>query len=85
MRNRFDVELEDLNLDLIRMGARAEQTITKVVKVIENCDAEGAKEIIEDDDLVDAMAPVSYTHLSGKRGERYGSGRLYDQNAAAAV
>ena len=56
MRNRFDVELEDLNLDLIRMGARAEQTITKVVKVIENCDAEGAKEIIEDDDLVDAMA-----------------------------
>ena len=56
MRNRFDVELEDLNLDLIRMGARAEQTITKVVKVIENCDAEGAEEIIEDDDLVDAMA-----------------------------
>ena len=56
MRNRFDVELEDLNLDLIRMGARAEQTITKVVKVIENCDVEGAKEIIEDDDLVDAMA-----------------------------
>ena len=47
MRNRFDVELEDLNLDLIRMGARAEQTITKVVKVIENCDVEGAKEIIE--------------------------------------
>ena len=56
MRNKFDVELEDLNLDLIRMGARAEETITKVVSVIENCDMEGAKEIIEDDDLVDAMA-----------------------------
>ena len=56
MRNKFDIELEDLNLDLIRMGARAEQTITKVVKVIENCDEAGAREIIEDDDLVDAMA-----------------------------
>ena len=56
IRNKFDVELEDLNLDLIRMGARAEETITKVVSVIENCDMEGAKEIIEDDDLVDAMA-----------------------------
>ncbi|MEG1990573.1 MAG: phosphate signaling complex protein PhoU, partial [Christensenella sp.] len=56
MRNKFDVELEELHLDLIRMGARAEQTITKVISVIENCDAEGAREIIEDDDLVDAMA-----------------------------
>ncbi len=56
MRNKFDIELEDLNLDLIRMGARAEETITKVVSVIENCDADGAREIIEDDDLVDAMA-----------------------------
>lgn len=56
MRNKFDIELEDLNLDLIRMGARAEETITKVVSVIENCDATGAQEIIEDDDLVDAMA-----------------------------
>lgn len=56
MRNKFDIELEELNLDLIRMGARAEQTITKVVKVIENCDEAGAHEIIEGDDLVDAMA-----------------------------
>lgn len=56
MRNKFDIELEDLHLDLIRMGARAEETITKVVNVIENCDAEGAREIIEDDDIVDAMA-----------------------------
>lgn len=56
MRNKFDIELEDLHLDLIRMGARAEQTITKVVNVIQHCDVDGAKEIIEEDDLVDAMA-----------------------------
>lgn len=56
MRNKFDIELEALHLDLIRMGARAEETITKVVRVIEECDADGAQEIIEDDDLVDTMA-----------------------------
>ena len=56
MRNKFDVELENLNLDLIRMGAMAEETITKVLSVIEECDMAGAREIIEDDDLVDAMA-----------------------------
>ena len=38
------------------MGAMAEETITKVVKVIENCDIAGAREIIEDDDMVDGMA-----------------------------
>ncbi len=56
MRNKFDVELEDLNLDLIRMGAKAEETINKVLSVIDNCDAEGARQIIEDDDVVDAMS-----------------------------
>ncbi|MEA4852937.1 MAG: phosphate signaling complex protein PhoU [Christensenella sp.] len=56
MRNKFDDELESLNLELIRMGAMAEETITKVVKVIENCDIAGAREIIEDDDMVDGMA-----------------------------
>jgi len=56
MRNKFDIELEDLHLDLIRMGARAEETIKKVVNVIETCDMEGAREIIEDDDIVDGMA-----------------------------
>lgn len=56
MRNKFDVELENLNLDLIRMGAMAEETITKVLSVIEECDMAGAREIIEDDDLMDAMA-----------------------------
>ncbi|MEA5002255.1 MAG: phosphate signaling complex protein PhoU [Christensenella sp.] len=56
MRNKFDVELENLNLDLIRMAAMAEDTITKVLCVIEDCDTVGAREIIEDDDTVDAMA-----------------------------
>ena len=41
MRNKFDIELEDLHLDLIRMGARAEETIKKVVNVIETCDKYG--------------------------------------------
>ncbi len=56
MRNKFDVELENLNLDLIRMAAMAEETITKVLRVIEDCDTVGAREIIEDDDRVDALA-----------------------------
>lgn len=56
MRNKFDIELENLNLDLIRMAAMAEETITKVLRVIEECDTTGAREIIDDDDVVDAMA-----------------------------
>ncbi|MEG0915215.1 MAG: phosphate signaling complex protein PhoU [Christensenellaceae bacterium] len=55
MRNKFDTELENLNLDLIRMGAMAENTIAKVILVIQENDTELAKSIIEDDDVVDNM------------------------------
>ena len=56
MRNRYESELENLNLDLIRMGAMAETAIRSAMKALNGSDAQLARRIIEDDDLVDGMA-----------------------------
>ncbi len=56
MRNRYDSELEHLNLDLIRMGAMAEQAIQNAMQVLIDCDITLAQRIIDVDDLVDGMA-----------------------------
>lgn len=56
VRNRFETELEELQLELIRMGALAEQVIENTMLAMESLDIQKAKEIIEDDDTVDNMA-----------------------------
>jgi len=55
-RSRYDQELEELNLDLIRMGALAEQAIEQAMKALDTCDIELARKVIEADDKVDGMA-----------------------------
>ncbi len=53
MRNKFDTELENLNLDLIRVASLAEDTIASTLKVLEDGDLELARSIIANDDVVD--------------------------------
>lgn len=56
MRSRYDIELEELNLELIRMGALAETAIMQTIELLESHDVELANKIIEEDDHVDGMA-----------------------------
>ncbi len=55
-RSKYDSELEELNLELIRMGAMAEQTIENAMRALDGCDVNLAKRVIEEDDAVDNMA-----------------------------
>lgn len=54
-RSAFDMELEQLNIDLIKMGATVEDAITRSVAALESYDKEVASEIIEADRTVDDM------------------------------
>lgn len=53
MRNRFDAQLEQLNIELIEMGALCEQVIGKTYQVLMEEDREAAKDIIEKDVIID--------------------------------
>lgn len=55
MRNKFDIELQELNLDLIRMGGAVEEAISKAVKALEKQDLDLAKEAIAFDSAIDDM------------------------------
>lgn len=52
-RSTFDLELEQLNLDLIKMGGMIEDAITKSIRALEASDKNIAREIIEADRGVD--------------------------------
>lgn len=52
-RASFDAELEQLNLDLIRMGGMAEEAITASISALEHGKKDLAKRIIEDDSAID--------------------------------
>lgn len=52
-RSTFDLELEQLNLDLIKMGGMIEDAITKSIRALEASDKNIAREIIEADRSVD--------------------------------
>ena len=54
-RSTFDMELEQLNLDMIKMGATVEDAITRSIAALESFDKQAAKEIIEADHVVDDM------------------------------
>lgn len=54
-RTGFDAALENLNEDLLRMGSIVEKQIRQSVEALVNKDEELAKQIIENDDLVDNL------------------------------
>lgn len=54
MRKRFDEQLTSLNNMLIEMGALIEYSISRATKALIEHDAQLAKEVISDDDIVNA-------------------------------
>lgn len=54
-RNLFDKELEELHLDMIKMGSMVEESIENTIIALKKQDAELAKKIFSDDDLIDDM------------------------------
>lgn len=55
MRNHFDTQLQELNLDLIKMGGAIEEAIVKAVDALMKRDKDLAKEAIEFDAVIDDM------------------------------
>ncbi len=55
MRNRFDEQLEQLNVLLIEMGSRCEQAISSVAIALTDGDLEMAKDVIACDEEIDQM------------------------------
>lgn len=53
MRNKFDEQLELLNIQLIEMGSMCEQTISDAIKALMNHDVEAAKIVMEKDSEID--------------------------------
>lgn len=54
-RSNFDNELEQLNTDLIKMGAVVEEAISNSIKAFKNLDYALAKKVIENDRVIDDM------------------------------
>ncbi len=55
MERHFDQELEELNKDILKMGALAEEAIYKSIEALKNRDKEVAKSIIDNDANVDRL------------------------------
>lgn len=55
LRNNFEKELENLNLDIIKMGSMIEDSIDKAIIVLKKQDIKMANAAIEDDDAIDEM------------------------------
>ena len=54
-RNEYDHQLEELKHDIIRMGSLAEDLLARSMKVLVDHDIDGAKEVVESDDVIDDM------------------------------
>ncbi|MCX7921415.1 MAG: phosphate signaling complex protein PhoU [Clostridia bacterium] len=54
-RHFFDKELEELHLELIKMGSLVEESIDNTILALKKQDVELAKKIIKNDDVVDDM------------------------------
>ncbi|MDD5019947.1 MAG: phosphate signaling complex protein PhoU [Candidatus Omnitrophica bacterium] len=55
MERHFDQELKELNEDILKMGALAEEAIYKSVEALKNRDLEMAKSVIGHDAVVDQL------------------------------
>jgi phosphate transport system protein len=53
MRSRYDEQLSVLNSELIEMGALIEDAITRAVMALEERDVESAKQIMQNDRVID--------------------------------
>ena len=58
MRNNFDKQLEDLNLELIRMGSMIEDAIDKSITVLKTQNESMALEAIAYDNAIDEMERI---------------------------
>lgn len=57
-RHSFDRGLDELHLDLIKMGSLVEESIDKTILALKNQDVELAKKIFRDDDIIDDFERV---------------------------
>jgi phosphate transport system protein len=55
IRNLFNQKLEELHLDLIKMGSMVEDSIDKAIVALKQHDIGLAKKIIENDDVIDGL------------------------------
>ena len=55
MRNKFDMQLEQLSEELIQMGELCETAINKATNALKNGDQELAKEVMDSDTQVDQL------------------------------
>lgn len=55
MERHFDEELRNLNTDILKMGAFAEEAIYKSIEALKNRDRETAKSVIDNDVNVDKL------------------------------
>lgn len=55
MERHFDLELQELRKDILRMGAFAEEAIYKSVEALKNRDKSLAKSVIDSDSIVDKL------------------------------
>lgn len=62
MRNRFDTELENLNLELIKMGSLIETSIESSAKALINQDLELVKKVNELEIEIDEMEKTIESH-----------------------
>lgn len=54
-RQSFDLELDSLHHGIIRMGSRVEEQIDNCINALIKHDAILAKQVIDDDDIIDSM------------------------------
>lgn len=54
-RHSFDQNLEDLHLDLIKMGSLVEESIDNTILALKNQDVELARKIFRNDDIIDDL------------------------------
>ncbi len=54
-RHSFDQGLDDLHLELIKMGSLIEESIDNTIRALKKQDVELAKKIFRDDDIIDDM------------------------------
>lgn len=55
LRHSFASDLEELHLDLIKMGSLVEESIDNTILALKKQDAELARQIFSDDDVIDDM------------------------------
>lgn len=54
-RPTFENELKELHLDILKMGAMAEEAIDKAIHALKTKDIDLAQKIIENDDKIDTL------------------------------